>query len=119
MDFEYKLCICIRHDLKLSPGKLAVQVAHAAVTCAIRAKKDKPEWFNAWFKEGQKKVVLKCRDLPHLLEMKADAEAEKLINAIIEDAGLTEIPPGTVTCLGVGPGPHNLIDKVTGDLPLL
>jgi len=36
-----------------------------------------------------------------------------------EDAGHTEIPSGTKTVLGLGPAPNNLIDQVTGDLPLL
>jgi PTH2 family peptidyl-tRNA hydrolase len=39
IDFEYKMVIITRSDLKLSPGKLAAQVAHAAVACALDTKK--------------------------------------------------------------------------------
>ena len=41
MDFEYKMVIVTRSDLKLSTGKLAAQVAHAAVACAFDTKKNK------------------------------------------------------------------------------
>lgn len=119
MPFEYKLCVCVRRDIKLSPGKMAVQVAHAAVSCALKAKKDDPERFSRWYEEGQKKVVLKAKDLAQLHLLKADAEAYGLVTAIIADAGLTEVPPGTVTCLGIGPGPEETVNKVTGALPLV
>ena len=40
-------------------GKLAAQVAHAAVMGADRTKQQNPKWFHAWFEAGQAKVVVK------------------------------------------------------------
>jgi len=37
----------------------------------------------------------------------------------VKDAGHTEIPPGTVTVVGLGPGPRGEIDKITGHLQLM
>ena len=31
----------------------------------------------------------------------------------------TEIPPGTETVVGIGPGPRDEIDKITGQLSLV
>ncbi|MEC8107033.1 MAG: aminoacyl-tRNA hydrolase [Candidatus Thermoplasmatota archaeon] len=36
--------------------------------------------------------------------------------ALIKDAGLTEVAPGTVTVLGVGPGPKHTMDSLFRDL---
>jgi peptidyl-tRNA hydrolase, PTH2 family len=38
---------------------------------------------------------------------------------IVQDRGLTQIPTGTVTCIGIGPAPSEIIDKVTSKLKLL
>ncbi len=117
--FNNKLVVVIRKDIKMTPGKLAVQVAHAAVNCALSSKKNNDRWFKAWYREGQKKVVVKCENLSELHELKAIAETLNLETSLIQDAGMTEVEPGTVTCLGIGPGPNPEIDKVTGSLPLL
>ena len=117
--FKYKQVLIVRSDLKLSKGKLAVQVAHGAVTAAFRAYKEKSEWFKAWFNEGQKKVVVKVEGERELFELKTEAEKLGLPTSLIRDAGLTEIPPGTITCLAIGPGPNEIVDKITGNLKLV
>jgi PTH2 family peptidyl-tRNA hydrolase len=116
---EYKLVIIVRDDLKLSEGKRAVQVSHAAVNCALSSKKDNSKWFRPWYNEGQKKVVVRAFDLDQLYELKEQAKGLKLNTSLVIDAGLTEVPPGTVTVLGIGPGPNETVDKITGELKLL
>ncbi len=113
---EYKQCIIVRDDLKLSKGKLAVQVAHAAVSAYELADEDVRE---AWKEGGQKKVVLRVATLQELFELKETARRHGLPAALITDAGLTEVPPGTITVLGIGPAEVVELDKLTGHLKLL
>jgi len=119
MDFEYKMVIVTRKDLKLSTGKLCAQVGHAVVECVLQTKKNKAKWFQKWNTEGAKKAVVKVDTLNDLFPLKEKAERLGLVTALVVDAGHTEIPAGTKTVLGIGPGPNNLVDQVTGDLPLL
>ena len=113
------MVIAVRNDLKLSPGKMAAQVAHAAVNCAMIASKKKAGWYRPWYDQGQKKVVVKVERLEELLEIKVTAESAGLTTSLITDAGHTELPPGTTTCLGIGPGPEETVDRVTGHLRLI
>ena len=116
---DYKLVIITREDLKLSSGKLAVQVAHASVTCAMECRQKHAKWYNHWYREGQKKVVVTTSNLVELKKLEKKAHQNDLIACMIQDAGLTEIPEGTITCLGIGPGPNDKIDRITGQLSLL
>ncbi len=118
-DMQHKLVVAVRADLDLSRGKLAVQVAHAAVMAALDAKAKHRKAFSDWYDEGQKKVVVRAADLQELQALRAKARSLGLTTALVEDAGLTELPPGTVTCLGVGPGPNAVVDQVTGHLKLV
>lgn len=115
---DWKLVIVARKDIKLSAGKLAAQVGHASVDCALRAMKHQPETFRKWHTDGQKKVVVKAQKESELFQLKLDAERAGFTTALIADAGHTELPPGTVTVLGIGPGPERDVDKITGHLPL-
>jgi PTH2 family peptidyl-tRNA hydrolase len=119
MYFEYKMVIVTRRDLNLSPGKLAAQVAHAAVACAISTKKNNSKWFSKWQNEGAKKAVVKVDCVDDFYPLKEKADQLKIATSLIEDAGHTEIPAGTKTVLGIGPAPNSFIDQITGDLPLL
>ncbi|MEM1508712.1 MAG: peptidyl-tRNA hydrolase Pth2 [Thermofilaceae archaeon] len=114
-----KQVIIVRVDLKMGKGKLAAQVAHAAVTASEITRRERPDWFEKWMQEGQRKVVLKTTSLEELLKLHDEALKLKLPAALISDMGLTQLPPGTTTALAIGPAPEELVDAITGHLRLL
>jgi len=113
---EYKQSIIVRDDIKLSSGKLAAQVAHAAVTASDLAGKDATR---EWKRGGQKKIVLRVPNLDDLIELQEIAKHQNIPTALVVDAGYTETPPGTVTALGIGPALEKEIDKITKNLKLV
>jgi peptidyl-tRNA hydrolase, PTH2 family len=118
-EFEYKQALIIRLDLNIGRGKMAVQCAHAAVSAAQEARIHFPQWWKSWLEEGQRKIALKAPDLETLLHLENTARRNGLPVYLVRDRGLTQIPPDTVTCLGIGPAPSNLVDNLTSDLSLL
>jgi PTH2 family peptidyl-tRNA hydrolase len=118
-EFEYKMVIVFRSDLQMSKGKIAAQAGHAAVSAAQEAYTRHKKWWEAWLYEGQKKVALKVASEKELSELEEGADDLGLPHALIVDRGLTEIPEGSVTCLGIGPAPAAMIDRLTGKLKLL
>jgi peptidyl-tRNA hydrolase, PTH2 family len=112
----YKQVIVIRSDLKMSRGKTAAQAAHASISAAEQVDK---KVLDAWKKSGQKKIVLKVAGLEEMAKIKEVCEKAKIPSAIISDAGMTELEPGTITALGIGPEKEEKIDKVTGHLKIL
>lgn len=114
--FEWKQCLIIRSDVKMSRGKTCAQAAHAAVIAYERADAATKK---KWLQEGQKKVVLKVSSERALLEIKTLAEYAGFSTGLVQDAGLTEIPPGTITALGIGPAKSEDLDRITSDLSLL
>ncbi len=117
--FEYKQVLVFRKDLQLSKGKIAAQAGHAAISAAQNAYVYNKKWWEEWLGEGQRKIAVKVPSEKELEKLNEDAEDLGLPHALIIDAGLTEIPAGTVTCLGIGPAPAEKIDRLTGKLPLL
>jgi PTH2 family peptidyl-tRNA hydrolase len=118
-EFQFKQVIAVRRDLDMGKGKIAVQVAHAAVTAAEEARKKFTEWWEAWLREGQCKVAVRVDSLDEILQLERKSKELRLPSALITDRGLTQIDPGTTTCLGIGPAPSSLIDTLTGNLSLL
>ncbi len=116
---ELKQVILIRTDLKMGTGKKVAQACHAAVESSDRVRiQNKANW-KAWKNAGQKKIVLKAKSLEQLQDIVKELERQKIPHFLVMDAGLTQLPPGTITALGIGPHPASQLDKITGDLKLL
>jgi PTH2 family peptidyl-tRNA hydrolase len=96
-----------------------VQAAHAAVMLTRSAERKDPAGLEAWLGEGQKKIALVVPTLAGLEALERLARGKRIATVWVEDAGFTEVPPGTRTCLGLGPAPAGEIDSITGDLGLL
>jgi PTH2 family peptidyl-tRNA hydrolase len=114
-----KQAIVARSDLGMGKGKLAAQAAHASLSAAEIALASRPSWYEGWKEEGQKKVVLKVGSESELNDLHKMARRAGLPSALVQDRGLTQVEPGTFTCLGIGPAPDAEIDKITGKLKLL
>ena len=88
---DLRLTYLINPRLEMSSGKTLAQIAHAAVMAAD----DHEDWVEA----GCPARVLKPpRDRFAELCARDDLAAK------VEDAGLTEVPPGTVTVIALAPG---------------
>jgi len=115
-DTTYKQVILIRADLKLPKGKMAAQAAHASVEAVLRSDK---KLVDAWRREGMKKIVLKVADEKELLKLNQQAKDAGLTTAVITDAGLTVVAPGTKTCCAFGPDLAKKIDLITRHLNVM
>ena len=117
---EYKMVLVLRGELRLTAGKAAVQAAHAAVILADEGGSGRrSETLKVWKAQGARKIAVVAKDLDEMRELERAARARGLPTVLVEDAGYTEVAPGTVTCLGIGPGRNGDVDAVTGSLPLL
>jgi len=111
-----KQAIIIRNDLKMGKGKIASQCAHASVAAFLKSRKYNRD---KWVKKGMKKIVLKISSEKNLIKLYKKGKEEKIPCEVITDAGLTQIEPGTITALGMGPDKDEKIDKIIKNLKLL
>ncbi len=118
-EFQFKQALVVRTDLGMGRGKIAVQCSHAAVSAQEEARLRFPKWWRGWMDEGQRKVALKTRDLAVVFDLERKARSQGLPVYLIRDRGLTQVEPDTITCLGIGPAPSDLLDTLTGNLSLL
>src|SRR5215475_5941025 len=71
-----KLALVVRTDLDMGRGKIAAQVAHAAVAAVLHGLGGAV--FHRWLEEGQPKVVLKVPDEGALDQVISQARAAEL-----------------------------------------
>lgn len=116
---EYKQVILVRTDLKMGTGKKCAQSCHASVSASDMVRVQNKNVWKEWKNSGQKKVVLKVQNLEQLKELVKKLEMKNFLHFIVKDAGLTQLSPGTVTAIGIGPVLSEEVDKITGELKLL
>lgn len=132
---DIKQMIVMRKDLNMRKGKIAAQASHASLSAVIKTSLKEGVDFELdennciamrgnsylanWLKDSFKKVCVYVNSEEELLDIYDQGLENGFIVSLVRDSGLTEfhnVP--TYTCLAFEPLPANLIDKITGNLPL-
>lgn len=112
---KLKQVIILREDLGMSPGKAAAQACHASIAAY---EVSDIEDIDKWKREGVTKIVLGVSNEHHLINCYKLASAHELSCSLIADEGRTEVSPGSITAVGIGPALASKIDEITGHLRL-
>lgn len=121
--------LIVRESLGMSTGKTAAQCAHAAQALTLKYMKldkvalttndykQKIMWleFQEWMDSSFRKVVLKADD-KEWQKLKGEFKDNMVL---IVDAGLTEIPSGSETVIGLWPMKKSLVPKIVKRLQVL
>ena len=124
----------MRKDLKMRKGKIAAQSGHAVMkvfldraemdfvdaedggpVMTIKLTPEMKDWASGIFK----KICVYVESEEELLDLYGQARTENIPCSLVTDAGHTEfhgVP--TNTCIAIGPGDPEKIEKITGHLPL-
>ena len=108
-------------------GKIAAQCGHATLACYKKMLAESQKNPNSaaarllkrWERSGQAKIAVQTNSQDQMLELMGKARSLGVTAEVIADAGRTQIDPGSLTVLGVGPAPKSVVDKITGGLKLL
>ena len=109
----------------MGKGKIGAQCGHATLSTYLQATKmaqKSPYWkqvLNQWMMTGMKKVCVKVTSHKELEEVQEQAHAIGIPNAIIRDAGHTQLEAGSSTVCGLGPAAAAHIDLITNEKKLL
>mmetsp|Transcript_3794 Transcript_3794/g.8073 ORF Transcript_3794/g.8073 Transcript_3794/m.8073 type:complete len:128 (-) Transcript_3794:88-471(-) len=112
-----KMVIVVRDDLGMGRGKIAAQCCHACLGAYQR--QSNKAILEEWESRGGKKVVLRALSEEQLVGICETAQALGLPSYLVIDAGHTQIAPGSITAVGIGPAYEELFEPVTGHLRLL
>ena len=126
-----KQVIVMRKDLNMRKGKIAAQASHVSMKVILDRQitssneglervyeftKEMGEWLDGQFT----KICVSVNSEEELDALYAKAKELNIPCAMIIDAGKTEfngVP--TKTCIAIGPATADIIDQITGELPLL
>ena len=105
-----KQYVIVPKSLKMSPGKIAAQVAHATYMALYKQKKEfdketirsEDDLIDTWRKSGMCVVVLQCKDTVQLMGIAKYLEQWSVVHHMYIDEGHTEVSMGTPTALSTG-----------------
>jgi len=121
------MIICVRKDLNMRKGKIAAQTAHASMSFLVKGNlagavlhKELTEVEAAWLSGSFTKIVVYVNSEAELLARIQAGEAAGVTVHPTHDNGLTEFHGvKTLTCAAFGPDLPEVLDPLTGGLPLL
>ena len=102
-------------------GKMIAQGAHAVMkvffdrSFSFLSEPDVSEWVSGAFT----KICVYVESKEELLDIYDAALTRDIPCSLIKDAGKTEFKEPTFTAVAIGPAKSEIIDKITGELPLL
>lgn len=130
-----------REDQVMGAGKLAAQVAHAAMAPILEIARGvsyedykpqdgvdnyslilnlhKGDPLKEWLEKDFRKVVLYVKSEAKLISVYEELKEAGFVVSLIKDKGLTAFNEPTVTCFGVEPLPHSVINPYVKKLQLL
>ena len=117
---NYKLMLCVRSDIKMTPGKIASQCAHAVHygTLFDKSLRDNRVLGWCWGVSKYKTVVVKLNGKNHMNNVYEKCKKNGINCGFVTDAGRTQVDTGTRTVLWVGPEENDRLREVTGDLKI-
>lgn len=119
-DDLYKMVFVVNAELSMGVGKIAAQVAHAALglhRILLQHQIKYGECLLNWTEYGETKIVLRGDTTEHLIDLEHKAIEDKLPCYLVHDAGKTQVKSGSTTVLAIF-GPNKRVDRVTGSLKL-
>lgn len=117
----FKMVFVVNSELEMGVGKIAAQVAHAALGMHQILLQNEAKFADSlikWFEFGETKIVLRGDSTSHLIRLEQQAMNAGLPAYMVQDAGKTQVRSGSITVLCVF-GRVDIVDSVTGDLKLL
>ncbi|KAF8036051.1 hypothetical protein BT93_C1916 [Corymbia citriodora subsp. variegata] len=88
---ELKMVLVIRQDLKMGPGKVASQCAHAAMGMYAELMQSNQFILRQWEQRGQPKIVYTCKNQQEMNQLREAAESTGLPTFAVTDAGRTQV----------------------------
>lgn len=97
--------VVLRNDIKMGKGKFSAQTSHAIVSLI-------PQKGIRWDFEEKPIEIWTVKGEENLLGIYRKSQKQKINSSLIQDAGKTQLEPGTRTAIGLGPVSEAIFDRL-------